>query len=87
MCKQNAGNLKLLSDDAQHSLNGTEASHKLLLRSVHLVPIIIIIIVIIIIILIVIAIVIIIIVISMVIITAIILTWQARLLRRKMPAR
>ena len=79
MWKENNGNLKFFSDDPQHSLDGTKASHKLLLRSVHLVAIIIIIIIIIVIIMV--------IIILIVIITSIILTWQARLLRRKMPAR
>ena len=55
-------NLKFLSDDPKHSLDGSEASHKLLLSSVHLVD-------------------------NIMIVTAIILTWQARLLSRKMPAR
>ena len=80
MWKENNGNLKFFSDDPQHSLDGTKASHKLLLRSVHLVAIIIIIIIIIIVIIMV-------IIILIVITTSIILTWQARLLRRKMPAR
>ena len=59
-------NLKFLSDDPKHSLDGSEASHKLLLSSVHLINNI---------------------MIDVMIITATILTWQARLLSRKMPAR
>ena len=52
MWKENNGNLKFFSDDPQHSLDGTKASHKLLLRSVHLVAIIIIIVIIILIVII-----------------------------------
>ena len=63
-------NLKFLSDDPKHSLDGSEASHKLLLSSVHLVDNIMIDVMI-----------------CIMIITATILTWQARLLSRKMPAR
>ena len=64
-------NLKLLSDDPKHSLDGPEASHKLLLGSVHLVDIVMMMIG----------------VINVIIFSVIILTWQARLLSRKMPAR
>ena len=85
------GNLKLLSDDAEHSLDGTEASHKLLLCSVHLVGIIIVIIITNIIIrsivIMIFYFIIVIIIIPLLIIIIIMLTWQARLLSRNMPAR
>ena len=86
--------LKLLCDDAKHSLDGSEAAHKLLLGSINLGGITINIIVIIVIV-----------IINTTVVTTVLLytssifniavnnhktlqpTWQARLFRRKIPAR